>query len=334
MKKIIIILFIFLLCGCSDYSELNKLAIVSSLSIDKKNDNYLVNIEVLNTKKNGNKNLTYSGTGKTINLAINNIQNMSPKKIFPGHLSKIIVSEEIMDDNFINTLDMFFRINNIKDEFNLFLCKNTKAYEVLKKLPLNDELIENSYYETSSTSYTTLDSFYSKYLKKGIDPVISVVKLDNDKVKIDNIAITKNGTFDRYLDRDETIGYNFITNNIHNLVIPIKSSSIKIIKSKTNTKVKKEKDSYIINININSNILINDNHSNINEKELIKLTKKEINKYIKKVTNINTKSKFLGFERMVYLDYPNEKNYNYKIKTNINFKTIRKGEINEFKNKK
>ena len=76
MKKIIIILFIFLLCGCSDYSELNKLAIVSSKKKKKKNDNYLVNIEVLNTKKNGNKNLTYSGTGKTINLAINNIQNM------------------------------------------------------------------------------------------------------------------------------------------------------------------------------------------------------------------------------------------------------------------
>lgn len=333
MKKIIIILIIFLLCGCSDYSELNKLAIVSSLSIDKKNNNYLVTIEVLNTKKNA-KNLTYSGTGKTINLAINNIQNISPKKIYPGHLSRIIVSKEVMDDNFINTLDMFFRINNIKDEFNLFLCKDSKAYEVLKKLPFNDGLIENSYYETSSTTNTTLDSFYSKYLKKGIDPVISVVKLDNDKVKIDNIAITRNGAFDRYLNRDETIGYNFITNNTHNLIIPIKTSSIKIINSKTNTKIKRKKDSYIININIKSDIQINDNNSNIKEKELIKLTKKEINKYIKKVTNIDTKSKFLGFERMIFLDYPNEKNYNYKIKTNITFRTIRKGEINEFKNKK
>ena len=36
MKKIIITFLIFLLSGCYNYKELNKIAIVSSIGIDKK----------------------------------------------------------------------------------------------------------------------------------------------------------------------------------------------------------------------------------------------------------------------------------------------------------
>ena len=66
--------------------------------------------------------------------------------------------------------------------------------------------------------------------------------------------------------------------------------------------------------------------------ELRKLfTKKEINKYVNKVLKVKTKSKFLGFERDIYLKYPKEKNYNYEVKVHTNFKIISKGEIYEKK---
>ena len=51
MKRVIIIFtIIFLLSGCYNYKELNKLAIVSSVSIDKSNNEYLVGAQVINIK--------------------------------------------------------------------------------------------------------------------------------------------------------------------------------------------------------------------------------------------------------------------------------------------
>ena len=49
-KKLFLIIFIFLLTGCYNYKELNKIAIVSSISIDKKDNEYLVGAQVMNIK--------------------------------------------------------------------------------------------------------------------------------------------------------------------------------------------------------------------------------------------------------------------------------------------
>jgi spore germination protein KC len=48
MKKIILVIMLLLLTGCYDYKELNQIAIVGATSIDKKDDNYIVKIQVIN----------------------------------------------------------------------------------------------------------------------------------------------------------------------------------------------------------------------------------------------------------------------------------------------
>ena len=64
MKKIILLLIILLLSGCSDYKELNNLAIANTIGIDKKDNEYKLCIEVLNTdKENGKNKIYYSKTG-------------------------------------------------------------------------------------------------------------------------------------------------------------------------------------------------------------------------------------------------------------------------------
>ena len=53
MKKIIILISILLLTGCS-YIELNKLAIVSALGIDYKDNKYEVTAQVMDIQKTEN----------------------------------------------------------------------------------------------------------------------------------------------------------------------------------------------------------------------------------------------------------------------------------------
>ena len=344
MKKIFI-LFILLLSGCSDYKELNNLAIVNTIGIDKKDNNYKLCIEVLNTDKENGKNKIYYSTGKTINEAINKVNNKSPKIIYGGHLDKIIVSKDILNDKKIDLVDSFFRLTEVKDEFDFFVTKDNDACDIVKslsKLPNNSSsrLQKNSKENRSTSSYTNIDVFISNYLKTGIDPVISVLNIKDNEVYIDNIAITKNGKVIKYLDTKESIGYNLIRNEIDKISIPIsykdKYSTIKINKSTTKNKVIKKKNKYIIEININIEAYLTEYNfdldltKNNTITKLEEISKKEIDKYITSAIKLDKESNYLGFKRMIYERYPKEKDYIYDIKKNIKVNIKRKGEIKNY----
>ncbi|MBR2997526.1 MAG: Ger(x)C family spore germination protein [Bacilli bacterium] len=344
MKKIFILL-ILLLSGCSDYKELNNLAIVNTIGIDKKDNNYKLCIEVLNTDKENGKNKIYYSTGKTINEAINKVNNKSTKIIYGGHLDKIIVSKDILNDKKIDLVDSFFRLTEVKDEFDFFVTKDNDACDIVKslsKLPNNSSsrLQKNSKENRSTSSYTNIDVFISNYLKTGIDPVISVLNIKDNEVYIDNIAITKNGKVIKYLDTKESIGYNLIRNEIDKISIPIsykdKYSTIKINKSTTKNKVIKKNNKYIIEININIEAYLTEYNfdldltKNNTITKLEKISKKEIDKYITSAIKLDKVSNYLGFKRMIYERYPKEKDYIYSIKKNIKVNIKRKGEIKNY----
>ena len=344
MKKIFI-LFILLLSGCSDYKELNNLAIVNTIGIDKKDNNYKLCIEVLNTDKENGKNKIYYSTGKTINEAINKVNNKSPKIIYGGHLDKIIVSKDILNDKKIDIVDSFFRLTEVKDEFDFFVTKDNDACDIVKslsKLPNNSSsrLQKNSKENRSTSSYTNIDVFISNYLKTGIDPVISVLNIKDNEVYIDNIAITKNGKVIKYLDTKESIGYNLIRNEIDKISIPIsykdKYSTIKINKSTTKNKVIKNNNKYIIEININIEAYLTEYNfdldltKNNTITKLEEISEKEIDKYITSAIKLDNDSNYLGFKRMIYERYPKEKDYIYDIKKNIKVNIKRKGEIKNY----
>ena len=383
MKKIFLIIILFLLSGCYNYKELNKIGIVSSISIDKKDNMYKVGAQVLNVKNkddtSSSKVIVYENSGKTIEEALRKMTTKSNKKLYGGHLGKIVISEKVAHDSIIDVIDLFQRLPEIKDEFTITIAKDIDAFDVIKIMTSSESIpadyvtseINTADIESALTYSSKLDEFVSYYLKDYIDPTISVIKVDNydkkattlknnettnpkTRIVLDNIAITKNGKLEKYLNKDETIGYNFIRNNIKEIIIPIKCddnnySSISLINSNTKNKVKKKKNTYYIYLNVKANASINeynclkklDKESTI--KYLNKKTEKEIQKYMKKAIKIQEKSKseFLGLKRMIYLNYPKYKNEKYivKINTNVNIsrngdiKNSSKGEKYEYKNK-
>ena len=254
---------------------------------------------------------------------------------------------------------MFQRLPEIKDEFTITISKGIEANKVIKimtssgSIPADyvKETIESADIDSALTYSSKLDEFVSLYLKEYIDPVISVIEVKNydeesmnmenikstdpkTKIVLNNIATTKDGKLDIFLDEEETIGYNFIRDNINQMIIPIKCdngyASISVIKSKTKKNINKD---YKINTSINVDGVINEYNCNnkINEetiKELENGTNKKIKNYINKVMNVKTDSEFLGFKRDIYLKYPKYKNEKYKVDINVKTNLSRKGEIN------
>ena len=125
------------------------------------------------------------------------------------------------------------------------------------------------------------------------------------------------------------------------MIIPVKCddennyASISILKNKTKSSAEKKDNKYIINFNINSEAIITEYNcrKDLTDekviKELEKDTEKKIKRYIKKSLNKQkeTKGKFLGLERIIYLDYPKYKNEDYSVKYNAKVNLVRKGEI-------
>ena len=376
MKKIFVIvltLFILLLSsGCYNYKEINEMAIVSSIGIDKddKNDKYIVSAQIMNSKESEDSEdsqiIVYTKEGDTIHEALRNVTLESPRKLYGNHLSKIVLSEEVAKEGIDNVLDTFNRLSEVRNEFIITVVKDNKASDVLKVLT-STETIPAEYVklslkiadETSGLTYTTkLDEFISLYLKKGIDPVVPVLKIDKkskkgttidnitttdpmSKIVIENLAVTNKGKLETYLKSEEVIGYNFLRNQIQKMIIPVKCddknnyASIAVLKNKTKSNTSKKDNKYIINFDINSEAIITEYNceSNLkNEKVIEKLekdTEKKINRYIKKSLDKQkeTKGKFLGLERLIYLHYPKYKNEDYSVKYNVKVNLVRKGEI-------
>lgn len=376
MKKfvlIIITLFILLISsGCYNYKEINDMAIVSSIGIDKdnKNDKYIVSAQIMNSKESEDSEdsqiTVYTKEGDTVHEALRNITLKSPRKLYGNHLSKIVLSEEVAKEGIDNILDIFNRITEVRNEFIITIVKEDKASDVLKVLTTT-ESIPAEYVKlslkiadkTSGLTYATkLDEFISLYLKKGIDPVVPVLKIDKkekkgttinnitttnpiSKIVIEDLAVTNKGKLETYLKNEEVIGYNFLRNQIQKMIIPVKCddennyASILILKNKTKSNAEKKDNKYIINFNINSEAIITEYNckKDLTDekviKELEKDTEKKIKRYIKKSLNKQkeTKGKFLGLERIIYLDYPKYKNEDYSVKYNAKVNLVRKGEI-------
>ena len=376
MKKfvlIIITLFILLISsGCYNYKEINDMAIVSSIGIDKdnKNDKYIVSAQIMNSKESEDSEdsqiTVYTKEGDTVHEALRNITLKSPRKLYGNHLSKIVLSEEVAKEGIDNILDIFNRITEVRNEFIITIVKEDKASDVLKVLTTT-ESIPAEYVKlslkiadkTSGLTYATkLDEFISLYLKKGIDPVVPVLKIDKkekkgttinnitttnpiSKIVIEDLAVTNKGKLETYLKNEEVIGYNFLRNQIQKMIIPVKCddennyASILILKNKTKSNTAKKDNKYIINFNINSEAIITEYNCKkdlTDEKVIKKLekdTEKKIKRYIKKSLNKQkeTKGKFLGLERIIYLDYPKYKNEDYSVKYNAKVNLVRKGEI-------
>ena len=376
MKKfvlIIITLFILLISsGCYNYKEINDMAIVSSIGIDKdnKNDKYIVSAQIMNSKESEDSEdsqiTVYTKEGDTVHEALRNITLKSPRKLYGNHLSKIVLSEEVAKEGIDNILDIFNRITEVRNEFIITIVKEDKASDVLKVLTTT-ESIPAEYVKlslkiadkTSGLTYATkLDEFISLYLKKGIDPVVPVLKIDKkekkgttinnitttnpiSKIVIEDLAVTNKGKLETYLKNEEIIGYNFLRNQIQKMIIPVKCddennyASILILKNKTKSNAAKKDNKYIINFNINSEAIITEYNckKDLTDEKVIKGlekdTEKKIKRYIKKSLNKQkeTKGKFLGLERIIYLDYPKYKNEDYSVKYNAKVNLVRKGEI-------
>lgn len=356
MKKLVLIISLIIVCsGCFNYNELNDYAIATGIAIDKINNGYEVSVLISNSPKSNNtqggkdyKTVVYSGKGNTIYEAIKQIGLISPKELYIGHLSVLIISEDIAKDGINPVLGFLLEEPRSKKNFQVALAKDSKAKDLLSiTSPLTDFPSQNlaTNLKTStklqgSVNATNFNTVVYKLINNGVDLTLSGFRIieninqgeknsttnpnkTNAYIKLTPLSIFKGDRLVDWANINESNGINIINNNIKELYFKIKCNegyivistnnliTEKYINKKNITTIKTKGTASISEISCDLDLNNQKNIDNIEKKVEEKMKSFEIDaiKLSKKYS-----ADIFGIGMLYYENYPkqynNIKNYN------------------------
>ena len=347
MKKILIIVNLLLcLTGCFNYKELNNYAIATGMAIDLSNEGYEVSFLISNSPKSNTssshdyRNVIYSGKGKTIYECVKQIGMISPKEIYIGHLSIVLLSEEVAKNGINESIEFLLQEPRSKKNFYIALTKNDKAKDVLAiTSPLTDFPSQNIATNLKTTSHlqgsvvaTDFNKLLFNTVNFGTDIYLSGFKIKGNKkdgssedniesnipkayVELTPLAIFNKNKLVYWTSFSESKGINIINDNINNIYFNIKCKDGYIVietdRLKTDLNIDKNKEVFI---KTTGKASINEVTCDIdlNKQDELKKIEKKIEKKIKSLEYkaINKTKEYnadlFATELKYYRNYPQE----------------------------
>jgi spore germination protein KC len=262
MKRTVFSLFCLLivctifLTGCWDERELNKIALVMAIGLDKTKgkEEYRVSYEVVNPTEISGKTGTgrttpvtvYSSSGSTVFEALRNAAEVTPRQLMISHINIIVIGEDLAIEGIHGILDFFERDDEGRLTSNLLIAKDAKAVEVLKTLTPIDKVpafaikgkLDTMVQKLSKGYDIELDEVIRGALRKGGGPAISGVQLikhaesglkESDIkrttpatiIKISGLAMFKHGKLVGWLNGETARGAAVINNKLRGSAVSI-----------------------------------------------------------------------------------------------------------------
>lgn len=350
MKKILLIICVFCLCGCSNYVEINDLAIITGIILDYEDDEYKLTTElIMNEKKNDVK--VYTTKGKTIEIALARISKMTSKELFISDLKNLILTNNILDKN-INYYDYFLRNAKTKTDFKVYYVDSddvSKIYDIEDEVMSFhlDELskFNKSVYSSSITvPFINLVQTLLEYGKNPVYPSITIKKNSGkDTLYLNNLVSYNTENKKIEFTEEESKFYNLVMNNSNDEIIEIKCGDDYFTIEVENSKSKYDfnNNKFTIDLNITSKMYTYHCKDELNDNTIVKLNKLSTNHIKNSVQDLVKTAKennndFLGVGNYIYkrntkyFDFKNEswdnylKNLDIEVKSNVNI--VSKGE--------
>ncbi|WP_286229794.1 Ger(x)C family spore germination protein [Neobacillus mesonae] len=284
MKRILLIFcsisLLFLLTGCWNRKELNELAIVVGLAIDKIDDEYLITVQVVNpgqiaAKEGGDGKVpvvVYQDKGDTFFEAIRRITTVSPRKLYFSHLRFLVYGEELAKEGIGESIDSLTRDQELRTDFYITVAKGRRGGDILKvlteleKIPVNQlyDSLEASQKAWAPTITITLDQLISELISDGMDAKLTGIIITGDetegealenvqrtvprtRLKYQDIGIFKGDRLVGWLNEAESKGLNEALGNVKSTVIEVPCpekgiAAIELVRTKSDIKTVLLKD--------------------------------------------------------------------------------------------
>lgn len=330
MKKLFFLLpLIFFLTGCYNYRELNDLAIVSGISINKTDDIYQVTAEVVNPKKQqdaSNSNepdfIIYKSTGDSLQEALRKVVKEAPKKLYGAQIDILIIDEELAKNDLKSIFEFFARDPEIRSEFYVLVGKDTELLEATTPLEnISSKKILESLKSSSdyfgNSNLVTYHDLINQFLNPNLEIVLPSIEIvGNEKAAeglnnietttseavsvISDLAIFKNNKLIGYLSEEDSIMYNLIMGNSKTPLIRTEYDNNQyvvneIINYKSGIEVNVKDKKITISVKGKANIVELNYDCNLEDEKTIEQLQKDLNEEIeKKIKDSmnNTRKKF------------------------------------------
>ena len=250
-KKFLILLTIafITLGGCWSRRELDTLAIVTAVGIDKAKEDGKISIafQILkpseikapssgSTGSGGSKGVwVLSSTGYTVFDAARNATMQSDRRLFFPQNKIIVIGEEMARTGISPLLDFFDRDPEPRRLSWLLIAKG-KASDVIhaqheqEKIPAKaiEGMIKTSG-GTSTAVNVNLNDFFKQLSSPPTDPVACRIEMINEeesknkKMRFTGAAVFKKDKLVGFLDRPETRGLNWVLGKVKSGIIVVKS---------------------------------------------------------------------------------------------------------------
>ncbi|WP_349724909.1 Ger(x)C family spore germination protein [Lysinibacillus capsici] len=238
---------LLLLGGCWNKRELNELAIVTAVGVDKSDELFEISVQIVNPSQVASNKasgiqvpvFTYHAKGKSLFDAIRRLTALTPRKPYYAHAQIIIIGEEMAEEGMNSILDLFQRDPEGRSDFNFIVSHDSTAQEILSVLtPLEDvpaskmfkslKVSEAVWGTTESVILDDLIQSLGSIDHSAVLPSIhiygdadagdfssNIEKIDSPaQLKYGGLAIFKNYKLIGYLTEQESRDYNFLNNNI------------------------------------------------------------------------------------------------------------------------
>jgi spore germination protein KC len=316
-KTICLLLMVTLfLSACWSKRELNELAIVSALGIDKVDDEFEVTVQIVVPGEISSKApssgrspvITNYAKGKTIFEAIRKMTTLSTRKIYFAHTQVVILGDELAKEGISDALDLISRDHEFRNDFNVIIAHEATAKEVLniltpiEKVPANKMInsLNTSEKAWGSTISINIDELVSTLSSPETSPILSAIEIKGDAtlgmgatnvdkvktpvvLKYAGLAVFKEDKYIGLLTEEESKSVSFLSDKIQNTIEIIACPkggklAAEITKSKTKIKGKFENGTPKIDVRI-------DIEQNVGEVECtINLTSQKSIDYVNKKT--------------------------------------------------
>ena len=350
MKKLLLIIIPFLLCGCYDYNELNDLAIISGVAIDYINEEYVVTFEVLLTKKQGEEqsstgSYTISSKANTVYEAFAKNGKSIEKVPYFDHIETVIISEDIARNHLEEVSEYLIRSSKFRNEFYMVIS-TTEAKDLLNNTSEEVNvvssyivgLLENNNRTLSAAYYAPFVEVLSNILSKREDAILSTFSLDDDKIILSGMGLLHNYELKEILNLEDASIINLL-NNFHanttsfvstcdkgKTVITVYDSKFDVLEEKDKISVKASINARIQEDNCDYNLKDINSYQEL-QKKFQKIMENRINHVIKilqdnKTDVLKLRSKFYKKYRYDDNDAWLNKNIDYNIDLKINKKGL------------
>lgn len=150
-------LLINLLTGCWSSKELNEIAILTGLGIDKTENGYRLSAQVINPGEIAGKNssgrtevVRYMKSGATIHEAFRKLTTDVPRILYLSHLRIVLFGEDMAREGIGKALDFLSRDHEMRSDFFLSVAKGATAADILNVTTHEERIPANKLYTANA----------------------------------------------------------------------------------------------------------------------------------------------------------------------------------------